>query len=221
MTREQWKRLVGGVNADIAGMARAQRTRDDLRGEIRRSVAQPTEEQFIDEDCFEQPRGTPKIHFVEGVQIKVWKLHRAGLHSSDVKGADLFYEIEDKKYVVVQYKTPNRQDRVFRDAAQMEELLDVCPVDCLPSNRFRCGAWFALLSGNLDMHFPACEAQAVFGTKRSRQSGAFINGLSKTQFRADFGLCRVGARTQPVDVEAYQARSVQEDRLFVRVEQNT
>lgn len=222
MTREQWKRLVEGVNADIAGMARAQRMRDDLRGEIQRSFAQPTEEQFIDEDCFDQPRGTPKTHFVGGVEIKVWKLHRAGLHSSDVKGADLFYEIEDKKYVVVQYKTPNKRERVYREAAQMEELLDVCPViDCPPSDRFRCGAWFALLSGNLDMHFPACEAQAVFGTKRSRQSSAFINGLSKTQFRADFGLCRVGARTRPIDIGSYQERSIQEDRLFVRVEQAT
>ena len=219
MTREQWKRLVEGVNADIAGMVRAQHTRDGLRGEIRRGVAQPSEEQFIDEDCFDQPRGTPKIHFVGGTQIKVWKLHRAGLHSSDVKGADLFYEIEDKKFVVVQYKTPNRQGRIFRDVTQMDELLDVCPVDCLPSNRFQCGGWFALLSGDSDMHFPACEAQAVFGTKRSRKSDAFINGLSKRRFREDFGLCRIGARTEPVDVEAYQERSIEEDRLFVRVEQ--
>ena len=221
MTRDRWIRLVEALNADIVGLVKAQRVRDEVHEAIRTRVVQPSEEQLIDADCFDLPMGQPQVFTVANTRIKLWKIHRAGLRSTDVKGADLFYEISDKKFVVVQYKTPDGRGRVTHDAEQLAELQSVCPVECPPpSDRFKCGAWFALRSAKLDTHFPACEAQEVFGLRKSRKSNHFLNGLSITRFREDFGICHLGARTQPVDVDAYQERSVQEDKLFVHVEQS-
>ena len=215
MTELEWRALASQVNADILGMSVALATRDAVRRELDQRAAVPTEEFFIDADAFGREPTAPRIFTVAGTTVKVWKTHRAGLGSSDIKGADLFYEVSDTKFVLVQYKTPSRRLRVSKDAVQLDLLASACPVQCPPSNRFACGSWLALRSTAGAKYFPACEAQQTFGKSKSRHERFFVNGLTQERFHDDFGLCHIGARTLPIDVSQYREWSVGQDRVFV------
>jgi hypothetical protein len=215
MTEPEWRALVGQVNADIHGMSVALATRDAVRRDLDDRATAPTEEFFIDADAFGWEPTTPRDFVVAGTKVQVWKTHRAGLGSSDIMGADLFYEVSDTKFVLIQYKTPSRRRRVTHDAAQLDVLKGACPFQCPPSNRFACGSWLALRSTDGTKYFPACEGQQIFGKLKSRHEQFFVNGLTRERFHEDFGLCRIGARTQPVDVAQYRDWSVGEDRVFI------
>lgn len=170
------------------------------------------EEQLIDLDAFGL-LGTRTLT-VDGRQIVVEKIHRAGLSCTDVMGADLFYEIPQVKFALIQYKSPNAQGRVSLDEAQVQTLQGACPATCPPSTRFSCGAWYAVRSTTRNAYYPACEARAIFEPYKSRKLDAFINGLPMEGFQQDFARCRIGARTSPVSVDEYRDLSVSQDRVF-------
>lgn len=218
MSRTEIESLIRDVNADIARMARAAETQREVHEAIHFRAQIPLEEQLIDEDSFGFPRGEPRIIRTGNVELKVWKIHRAGLRSTDIKGADLYYEISDTKFVLVQYKSASASGRVTKDAEQLAALKGSCPNLCSPANRFSCGSWFALRDAAEAAYFPACEAGRVFGVFASRARSAFINGLSKSQFQADFGECRIGGRTSPIDFAAYKTSSIAADHLFFQVQ---
>lgn len=220
MTPIEWEALVRAVNADIEGMAKAQQVQASVHEAIRHRAANPMEEQFIDADAFDQALGQPKTVTIHGVELKISKLHRVGLQAKDVKGADLFYEILDKKFVLIQYKSPSPNGRVLLDAEQLSELQANCPSFCPPSNRFKCGSWFALRSTNGDAYFPACEARRIFGVHKSRKADAFINGLTKTQFQVHFGKCFIGARTKPIKISALRKMAIVYSRVVFFVSQS-
>jgi hypothetical protein len=103
--------LIRDVNADIARMARAAQMQREIREAILFRANYPLEEQLIDEDSFGLPRGEPRVVRWGNVKLKIWKIHRAGLRATDIKGADLYYEIADTKFVLIQYKSaPDQQD---------------------------------------------------------------------------------------------------------------
>lgn len=219
MTPSALSKLIKDVNADIVRMTRASQIQSEVRAAIRHRADSPLEEQLIDQDAFGLPRGEPRQVEIDGITLKIWKIHRTGLLAADIKGADLYYEISDRKFVLVQYKTPNRQSRVTRDNEQLTELKGSCPNNCNPTVRFSCGAWFALRGGKADIYLPACEAERIFGGFASRKSSAFINGLTKAQFQTEFGSCNIGGRTKPVDISNYQSIATNFDHIFFRVEQ--
>jgi hypothetical protein len=204
MDRDEWRRLAAAVNSDIDGMSRAAQTKADVRAILEQRRQRPTEEQFIDEDAFD---------------IRVWKTHRLGLDLSDVKGADLYYELGDLKFVLVQYKIENSSGRIKLDVQQLRDLQNACPVACLPTQRFSCGSWYALRkTAGETTYFPACEARQHFGRYKSRKSEFFINGLTKTQFQIDFGVCRIGARTEIVNLDIYEETALSNDHVFIHAE---
>ena len=211
--------LVRSVNEDIDRLARAAQTQREVQNAIRFRADNPFEEQLIDEDSYGLPRGQPTVKRVGGVELRIWKIHRTGLDATDIKGADLYYEMNGVKFVLVQYKSPSPSGRVKKDGPQLTELMDACPNQCYPTHRFSCGAWFALRDGAGSSYHPACEASRVFGKYASRKKEAFINGLTKSQFEADFGSCKIGGRTAPVQVMQYQRASVNADHIFFRVQQ--
>lgn len=219
MTPEELKFLIRDVNADIARMTRASQTQSEVRNEIRRRAQNPKEEQLIDADTSGIPLGEPRVIRTGDVELKIWKIHRAGLNATDIKGADLYYEIANHKFILVQYKTPSASGRVTKDSEQINALKAACPNQCSPSNRFSCGSWFALRDGDDGVYYPACEAERIFGTFASRGKSSFINGLSKMQFQAEFGQCRIGGRTTPINVTDYRNESVASDRLYFHVVQ--
>lgn len=220
MKLDEWKSLVKAVNADIKGMAKAQQVQASVHGAIQHRAANPMEEQLIDADAFDQGLGQPKTVIIHGVKVKISKLHRAGIGAKDVKGADLFYEISDKKFVLVQYKSPSASGRVSLDDVQLSELQSNCPNTCPSSVRFSCGSWFAIRSTTGDAYFPACEARRIFGDYSSRKFDAFINGLTKKQFQKEFGKCHIGARTKPIKLSILEEMAILFDRVVFVVTQS-
>ena len=218
MSPAEAEALVRSVNEDIERIARAAQTQREVQAAIRFRAQHPLEEQLIDEDSYGIPRGQPRIVRIGSVELRIWKIHRTGLDSTDIKGADLYYELDGTKFVLVQYKSPSSSGRVKKDAPQLAELLEACPNPCYPTERFSCGAWFSLQDGASSSYHPACEAANVFGAYSSRKKEAFFNGLTKTQFEADFGSCKIGGRTAPIRMMRYQRASVNADHIFFRVQ---
>lgn len=219
MSPAEAESLIRGVNEDIERIARAAQSQRQVRDAIRFRAQNPLEEQLIDEDSYAVPRGQPRVLRVGDVELKIWKIHRAGLDSTDIKGADLYYEMDGTKFVLVQYKSPSGSGRVKKDSSQLTELTEACPNRCPPTERFSCGSWFALHDGTGGSYHTACEANNIFGAYASRKKDAFINGLTKTQFEADFASCRIGGRSAPIRVQQFQNASVNADHIFFRVQQ--
>jgi hypothetical protein len=219
MELAEWRELAEAVNADIEAMARASQVHRQMRATIRTRQIQLTEEQFIDAEAFGGDPGQPRVFEVAGARLKVWKVHRLGMDLSDVKGADLYYELGDSKYVLVQYKKPSNSGRVHLDDEQLTELENSCPVWCLPTKRFNCGAWYALAKPSGAAYFPACEVRELFQGFQTRKWEFFVNGMTKDYFQEEFGRCHIGARTQPINVTEYERMSLERDRVVVHVRQ--
>ncbi|WP_345295525.1 hypothetical protein [Luteimonas vadosa] len=218
MNLEDWSLLARAVNRDVEMLTRASKTQGDVRDLLKTRSVSPSEEQIIDADCFGQAPGVHRIVRVAGSMLKIWKIHRAGLDLSDVKGADLYYELGNRKFVLVQYKKSSSTDRVVLDKPQLVELEKACPVNCLPTNRFCCGSWYALHGKKKIAYFTACEIRELFGAYKSRKADYFVNGLTRKQFLEAFGSCNIGARTRPIRVAAYQTFSIDNDHVFFHVE---
>src|SRR5215471_14034834 len=108
MRELEWRTIVSGINADIAGIVRAQRTLDEVNVELARRAHEPIEEDFIFADAIGSDQALPRIVNVDGVSVQIRTLHRRGLKQSDIKGADLLYEIAGRKFALVQYKMERR-----------------------------------------------------------------------------------------------------------------
>jgi hypothetical protein len=140
MSPVEWRTLAHSVNRNLASMARAAKTSDEVRKAQKQRAPKASEEPSIVEVSLLSQSNQPSVFTVGAVELKVWKTHRAGLSSSDIKGTDLYYEIFDKKFNLVQYKAPNSRGRVSLDANQLDELQDACPVQCPPTHRYSCGS---------------------------------------------------------------------------------
>lgn len=223
MFNESWVDLVQRINSDIAGIVKSQRVLREVNEEVSRRKQRPTEEDFIDEDAFGDSPDVPRIKDVDGVQIKIRKLHRRGISATDVKGADLIYEIEDRKFVLIQYKRPNSQGRLTKDGDQLQEQIDACPSKCPPHelrNWPTCGSWVCIKeSAGEALYLPACETMAVFGSAASRDFSKFSRGLSAPAFQELFARCWIGARTVPVSLAAYVNTAVQNDHVVYLLSQ--
>lgn len=215
MTESEWKSLAKAINEDIAGLSKAASVQAEVRQTIKMRLKSPTEEQFIDEDAFGQPSPAPRTVWIDGHELKIWKVHRVGLKCSDVKGADLYYELGNRKFALIQYKSPSPKGRVTLDVDQLDVLENACPVACPPTSRFGCGSWYAIRSAAKSAYFTACEARALFGKYGSRDFAHFVNGLTKEQFQQEFGRCHIGGRTAPIDVLAYREHALERNRVFI------
>ena len=218
MTLQEIRSLIAAVNADMRAMTRARSVKDEMGRAIQFRAANPLEEQLIDEDATGQRRGEPHVETVNGVRLKIWKTHRAGLLATDIKGADLYYETDQGKFALIQYKTPSAATgRVKKDESQLEELKAACPQLCNPRRRFSCGSWVAVREGGDGIFLPACEASNIFGAFASRKKTAFINGLTKQQFRLDFANCHIGGRIKPLALASTMASMVAADHILFEV----
>lgn len=202
MQEREWRRLVEDINADIAGIIRAQQTLSEVNEALVRRANNPVEEDFIHADMWSIDSAMPRITQVDGVSIQTRMLHRRGLSQRDIKGADLLYEIVGRKFALIQYKKPDRQRRVKRDKEQLDDLIKSCPTPCPPFQSgfvHRCGSWYAVKpdTPNAASYVPACVASQVFGEWNSRKEDHFRFGLSFGDFQRAFGACLTGARIAP------------------------
>jgi hypothetical protein len=206
MQVREWYRLVEDINADIAGMIRAQQTLSEVDEALVQRAGSPIEEDFIHADMWGIDSAMPRITQVDGVSIQTRMLHRRGLSQRDIKGADLLYEIVGRKFALVQYKKPDRQGRVKRDTEQLDELIVSCPTPCPPFQTgfaHRCGSWYAVRpdTPNAASYVPACVAAQVFGESNSRKEKQFRFGLSFSDFQRAFGNCLTGGRLTPEELD--------------------
>jgi hypothetical protein len=223
MRLQDWGTIIASINVDITGIVRAQQTLQDIHQEMELRAGVPTEEDFITEDVLSTSLARPQIKIIGGVPVEISWLHRRGIGVSDVKGADLLYEIADRKFAVVQYKVEHG-GRVKRDRAQLKDLIDACPNGCppyLPGMVRKCGAWFAVKSRGPDYYLPACIAEDCFGPFDSIGKSWFTPGLSYEYFEHTFARCLTGAPVAKLEAIRFQLERtvVERDLLLVSVMQ--
>jgi hypothetical protein len=122
-----------------------------------------------------------------------------------VQGADFLYEIENEKFIIIQYKRVS--DSVVRaDKDQLETLISNCPEVCmhkknrpiprawlpLKLNAF-CGCWYSVIDGENRRFVHACEAETIFQNAGTVPISEFSSGVSRDTFFELFSSCRIGA----------------------------
>ncbi len=220
MENAEWRQLVREINLDVGGIIRGQRTLDEVNEELRGRKGRPIEEDFIHADALGHDPGVPRKFKVDGVEIETRMLHRRGIRQRDVKGADLLYQIAGRKFVLIQYKTPTRRNRVKRDRPQLKELMGACPNPCpphVPGYSATCGSWYAVRSRSISAYVPACKAEEFFDDADSCSTADFGSGLSHETFRQVFARCLTGARIAPVEMAYLSWATSEADRVLFRV----
>jgi len=199
---------------------RAQRVLGEINDELLRRSNRPLEEDFISTDAFGQNPGHARILNIDGVEIRVRMLHRRGLRQTDIKGADLLYEIAGRKFALIQYKITTGPSRVRKDADQLANLVSACPNPCPPAAHGlwpTCGAWFNVISGSQTFYMPACVAQGQFRDNHSCRVERFRSGVSADVFQELFARCWIGARIAPSEFAYLSWSTLQEDRVLFSV----
>lgn len=198
----EWRETVDFINSEIREILRNQRVLNEVHDALGARAERPLEEDFIAADALDRPPNEPVVRVIDDVEITVRVLHRQGESLTDVVGADLLYEIEGRKYVLIQYKTPDRRGLVHHDETQLDELIEACSATCRFRTRSwpRCGAWHCVRGPAGASYHIACEASAIFGTAATRMMDKFKRGLSKEAFDELFAKCWVGARISPSEL---------------------
>jgi len=195
-----------------------QRVLAGIHEEIKENLEHPFEQDLIYEAVYgSKPAEGRKIQ-VDGVEIVARILHRTGKRQRDIRGADLLYEIENEKFVLVQFKRADEKGRVHGEAEQLAELLEQCPAVCFykrkPSpvlpprlNGF-CGVWYRVDVPHLKNAYfvHGCESLQIFAkgegknfsemashAQKSVPAGQFERGLDQDMFLRLFAMCRLGA----------------------------
>ena len=197
MDKREWQATLRRINADVAGIVNAQRVLSRVNSELHARADRPVEEDFIFAEQFGKHPGQPAVREIDGVAVVTRMLHRRGLRQRDIEGADLLYEVEGRKYALVQYKSP-ADGRIHLDRDQMDRLIEGCPNPCPPHQPAlwpTCGAWFAVESREGSWYESACQALATFEDAGSRPTERFSSGISREVFQHLFARCWIGART--------------------------
>lgn len=132
MNETEWRGTLATINDDVRRILENQRVLRDVLRQLDARNRRPLEEDFIAAEAFGVTPGATTIREVDGVQIVIRKLHRRGTSSRDIRGADLLYEIENEKYVLIQYKTPDSRGRAAKDDEQIRILKESCSAPCQP-----------------------------------------------------------------------------------------
>ena len=197
---------------DAAAIIHNQEVLAGIHSELDRNLLNPFEQDFIYKERFGQFPAEPRRITHNGVVITARILHQTGKRLSDVRGADLLYEIENEKFGLIQYKRAT-SDRVENDQEQLRILLGNCPDICsnkrrrpiritgLPSKIFGfCGCWYGVIGEWGSKYVPACEAETIL-QQRARTAKFLEVGISRSAFLDLFASCRIGAFLRyPVDV---------------------
>jgi hypothetical protein len=203
MNETEYLEAIGSANDLIAGIVHAQEVLANIKEELRRNLSNPFEQDWIYREQSGDFPAAPKIIQWQGVEIQTRILHQTGINLSDIHGADLLYEIEGEKYVIVQFKREN-SGRIQNDAAQLRKLLENCPGVCRyhrnppmfipPRMEGFCGVWHRINTSNEEQKYlHACEIKEIFGDRGSAGVEEFRSGIQHETFMDLFASCRIGA----------------------------
>jgi len=215
--------IVNDVNDLTERIIRAQQTLNNIKKEIDKTSLRPFEQDYIYSDHFGSKPSETKTHEINGVTFITRILHQTGTHLSDISGADLLYEIEGEKYLIVQYKRPDKKDRIVGDIPQLKNLISSCPIRCngAPPKRINgfCGSWYNIQDESKSQYIHACEAFQTFGIDESKDRAYFKKGLTKSTFTELFASCRIGAPTSVQAIQFYITYSIIFNRMIFHVNQ--
>jgi hypothetical protein len=222
MDREEFVSTISLMTDDAAAIIRHNQVLAGIKSELDANLLNPFEQDYIYREHFGQFPAEPKRQTINGVAITSRILHQTGSGLSDVAGADFLYEIEDEKFIIIQYKLA-RKSAVRADADQLDDLISNCPDVCmhkkkrpipkawlpLKLNAF-CGCWYSVIDGADRRFVHACEAETIFQNVSTVQASEFSNGLSPNTFFELFSSCRIGAFLRQPRDEAIRTRYVEQ-----------
>jgi hypothetical protein len=214
---QDWQTVISAINLDVSNIIRAQRTRSDIYESLERRYQNLQEEDSIFSDAFGYEPGISRSKFIDGVEIQTRMLHRQGLRQEDIMGADLLYEIQGKKFAIIQYKKSDGRKRVKKDTQQIRNLIDARPNACdgFTLHLFpTCGSWHRLISESGSYYMPACLAESTFGDQVSLSENRFFDGIDEDTFSKLFGRCWIGARTNPKELSYLTWSTLSQDRVL-------
>jgi len=138
------------------------------------------------------------------------------MHQRDVKGADLLYEIAGRKFVLIQYKTPNR-NRVKLDRRQLKELMGACRTRArrtFPGFGQRAERGTPSDRQASRRTFPLVRQKSFFDDADSCSVAHFGSGLSHETFQQVFARCFTGARIAPMEMAYLSWAMLEADRVL-------
>jgi hypothetical protein len=220
---------------DAAAIVHNQQILAGIHSQLDRNLLNPLEQDYIYRDHFGQFPAEPKSIVHNGVTIRTRILHQTGTRLSDIRGADLLYEVKDEKFGLIQYKRAAR-GIVHNDAEQLEALLGSCPEVCrnrqnrplplgwVPTKVFSfCGCWYQIIDEGQEWYLPACEAEAIFQGRNSKRAELFKSGLTKNTFLELFASCRIGAllrrRAHYDNMDTYTRQLLEDMHAILEVRQ--
>lgn len=227
MEQDDLFKLLSDMHETAEAIVHNQLILNEVHKELQNNIENPFEQDSIYEEHFGQKPSEPKAKMVEGVQIITRVLHQTGKRLSDIKGADLLYEIEGEKFILVQFKK-SYEGKVKGDKEQLERLLKNCPPMCPYKIRtperipFKiiglCGIYYRAHSNSGDVKYlHACEAKSIFGKSDSVSFSEFSSGMSKETFIDLFAICRIGAITGKNEPERIAQKLINEDHVIYSV----
>lgn len=220
MTEREWLDILERASRDVKGIVHSQRVLDEINDTLGRR--RPLEEDFIFREAFGHNPEEPRVIRIDGVEITIRILHRRGLNQSDIKGADLLYEIAGRKFILIQYKSVGPRGRVSKDTRQLESLIGACPNTCPPwsPDKFvTCGSWYSVHSTEESLYLPACFAADLFGDAGSSPVSRFSRGLSAETFQHLFARCWTGVRIALTDIASLTWSALENDRVLFSIVQ--
>ena len=215
--------MVERVNEVVNSIIRAQKQLAEIKEELNQNAYRPFEQDNIYSRHYQNQPSEERVHKENNVVFITRVLHQTGKGLRDIKGADLLYEIKGRKYVTVQLKQQNVKNLILSDKAQLKNLIAACPVAChgVPPARLNgwCGSWYSVGDNKDSRHYPACEAQEIFGTKKTISRKAFKQGLLENTFVDLFTTCHIGAPTNYNAVRECITQSLKAKQLVFYVQQ--
>jgi hypothetical protein len=214
MDRREFLEFYNLISDDAAAIINNQLVLNGIHNALARNLQRPFEQDYIYSEHFGQRPSEPIVTQVGNFRVTTRILHQTGIRMSDIRGADLLYEIEGEKFALIQYKKSS--DAIIKnDPQQLDDLISNCPEACLNKrkrpipirwlplklNSF-CGCWYNVINEEGKHNYMhACEAEAIFSGKGTASVNAFGMGITKDTYLELFSSCRIGAflRTIPRD----------------------
>lgn len=136
---------------------------------------------------------TLKVH---GLTLRKKIVHMKG---EDYHGADVYFEVENEKFALVQFKK-QKNDRYEFDQEQLDSLTEWC--DLCAQNKDRppfCPAFFWLVNDRKAKHriVRACQLKRILGKRKSARCEELDKkGVTRSTFRELLARCWVGAPSE-------------------------
>lgn len=215
MNQDTAVQLFRVVNRQAQAILRGRAVVRDVNAQLKHREDAPFEQDWIYREHSGVAPYEPRKKEWFGRTVTTRILHQEGARLSDIKGGDLLYEIEDEKYVMIQYKHV-KNGRVAADYPQLDELITSCPAQCETAFRgaLWCGAWVGVIDAAGVSVLQACNARAIFAGHGSVQASRFSRAIQQDTFSELFAKCYAGARLAFPPVTALIANSLAASRML-------